>query len=325
MPAPMAHTGLQEPGLRAEFALVYRPRYESLMKDINEVIGEVTSDKLQEIYGYWESSIYPVRWDPGAPMPSKSILSRRFSVFNRDWARRVYLPRNYEDDQTGTTFTVARGLGLNWATLPERLFYQYITNSTDLDLLPAIPNSGDGNALYLTTTRFGDSGGNVVSQSSSWGTVQNVITDCFSVIQRYLDFQNTESQPQWSAADIAKGVKVFHGTDVTLVAQQAAKQMLTHSVVSSTGAAVSNILISAGVPFEFVNSQRITNTNGYFFLKDLPIELRPLFRQVREGMTEQQGNWETSDHTRDTGEPYLQFKSREGWGSAVPLATIRVS
>jgi hypothetical protein len=42
-------------------------------------------------------------------------------------------------------------------------------------------------------------------------------------------------------------------------------------------------------------------------------------------MTEAQGNWDISDHTRDTGEVYFQYHSREGWGSANARATIRIS
>ena len=320
----MQHGALLEPGLRNEFSQVYNPMYEGLRARIGEVIWlEATSDKLQEIYGFWNAPLYPVRWPEGSIIPSKGISSQRFSVINRDFGRRVYLPRNVEDDQTGTAYTVARNLARTWAILPELIFYQFIQAGTDNTLLPNVPNSADGNALYLTTTRYGSSSGNVVTVTGT-STVQQIITDVFSVIRRFQEFQNTESQPFFDALQTKK-MSVFHGTSLTQVMQQAEFQTMQHSLVTSTGAPVSNLLSDAKTDIAFVPSQRITGTSYYCFLRGLPDAMKPVIRQVRKGMNEAQGNWATSDHTRDTGQAYVQFDSREGWGSALAIGTIRVS
>ena len=324
MASPMAIGALTTQGLRSEFSMVYQPRYQGLIQRIGDIIWlDATSDKLQEVYGFLESPIYPVRWEPGNVISSKTILSQQFTIVNRDFGRRVYLPKNWQDDQTGSAWQVARSLGANWGTLAERIFYQYILNSTDPDLLPVVPNSADGSALYLTTTRFGDAGGNVVGQTGVT-TVQDVITDLFSVHERYQDFQNTESQPFWDPID-TQNIAVFYGTNLNLVMQQAKNQTRPHSVVSTTGAATTNLVLEGDVSFTFTASQRITNNNYFCFLRGLPSYMRPIVRQVRKGETEAQGNFATSDHTRDTGEPYVQFDSREGWGSALAIATIRGS
>ena len=328
MANPLAIGPLLTQGIKNEFALSYEPSYkgvEALLKDV--MWFDATSDKISELYGQWDSPIYPVRWDPGNMIGSKNVLSRQYRITNRDFGRRVYLPRNFEDDQTGQAMNVARGLGRNWARLPELIFYQYIGATSSNDLLAAVPNSADGNALYLASTRYGSSSGNVVSQTSSWTTVQNVITDVMTVKRRYMEFQDTESQPYWDPSDIEAGVCCFHGTSVTQVVEEVKRMSIVPigANTATSNAGVSNLLTAGALGVTWVNSQRITDTKGFFFLKGVPVEKRAIIRQVRKAPTEQIGNYETSDHTRDTGEPYIQFHSREGWGSMLAIATIRVS
>lgn len=325
---PLAIGPLLTQGIKNEFALSYEPSYkgvESLLKDV--IWFDATSDKISELYGQWNSPIYPVRWDPGNMIGSKNVLSRQYRVKNRDFGRRVYLPRNYEDDQTGQSMNVARGLGRNWARLAEKIFYQYITAATDNDLLATVPTSADGSALYISTTRYGSSGGNALTQTSSWTTVQNLITDIMAAKRRYLDFTDTESEPFWDPSDIEAGVTCFHGTDVTQVVEEVKRMNFVPigANTATSNAGVSNVLMAGGLGVTWVNSQRITDTAAYLFLRGVPVEKRPLVRQIRKAPTEQIGNYETSDHTRDTGEPYIQFHSREGWGSMLAIATIRIS
>lgn len=318
-------SALLVPGIRSEFALAYQPRYAGVVAAIGDVAWlDATSDKLLEIYGIIDAALHPVRWDPGRTIPTSSISGTNFTITNRDFGRRVKLPRNVDDEQTGNVIAVARMLGQRWGLIPERIFYQFIQGSTDPDLLPAIPNSADGNALYLATTRYGSSSGNVVGQTGS-STTQAVITDLYSAVRRFAEFQDQESQPFFDVSMIKGGISVFYGTSLTEVMEAVAVQTLTHSVVSTTGAAVTNIVIAGSVKWNFIPSQRITNSRLYLFLRGLPNELRPIVRQVRKGMTEAQGNWETSDYTRDTGEAYFQFHSREGWGSPNARGTIRIS
>lgn len=332
MSNPIAIGPLLTQGLRNEFATSYEPSYRGVEEMLKDIIWfDATSDKISELYGQYDSPIYPVRWDPGNAIGSKSILSRQYRIQNRDFGRRVYLPRNYEDDQTGQAMNIARGLGRNWARLPEKIFSQYIQGQTNNDLLPAVPNSADGNGLYISSTRYGSSDGNVVAQSGS-ATVQQIITDIYSVLRRFAEFQDTESEPYFDDSDIRRGMTIFYGTSLTLVFEQALNQMVIQSKIAgtsttdvSTSAGASNVLLASGRAVTPVSTQRITTSSYYCFLKGLPVEKRPIVRQVRKGQSESVGNWETSDHTRDMGEEYVQFRSREGWGSMLAIGTIRVS
>lgn len=319
-----AISALLTPGMKSEFALAYQPPYQTILEELGDIAWfDATSDKLFEVYGIIDSAVHPARWDPGRTIPSKKLGGTQFTITNRDFGRRILLPRNYDDEQTGQLMNVARTTGSRWVMLPERIFYQFIQAGTDPDLLPAVPNSADGNALYITTTRYGNSGGNGVSQTGST-TTQSVITDLYSGVQTFRQFQDTEGQPFFTPGQTKK-ISALYGITLTLVMEQVANQGLTHSVVNSTGAAVSNVAMMGTISWKFVPSQRITNTRIYLFLRDLPNMYRPVVRQVRKGMTAVQANWDISDYTRDTGEPYWQFHSREGWGSANARATIRIA
>lgn len=321
---PVGIGALLTQGIKNNFGYAYQSEYATIMNEINEVIAETTSDKISELYGAMQSALHPVRWLPETIIPSKGILSVQYRVQNRDFGRRVYLPRNYTDEQTGTVMSIARGLGSNWVLLPERIFFQYITNSTDNDLLLSVPTSVDGSALYVSTTRFGSSSGNIVSQTST-ATVQAIITDYFSIVRRYAEFQDTEGQPYWGNAAKRYGLSMFYGTSLTLVMEQAAKQLVTALAASTatSNAGISNTILASGIQTKWVDTQRITDSSYYTFLRNVPNEKRPLVRQVRKGTVEAVGNYSTSDMSRDTGEEYVQFDSREGWGSFYPISTIK--
>ena len=329
MPSPVNIGALLTAGLRADFSQSFTPRYQGVMARIGSVVGEVTSDKLTELYGALKAPIYPIRWDAGKEMPSKDVLSVQISVTNLDWGRRVYLPRNWEDDQTKTAWQVARGLGANWATLPERLFYQYIQAGTDPDLLPVLTTSYDGTALYSGSAREGATSGNIVTQTGS-ATVQQIITDFFSMDTRYYDLQNSESQPFWDASDL-NHYTLFYGTSINLVMMQAAKQMVVMNKIAgtsttdiSTAAGVNNTILASGKQVSWQMSQRITNSAIYSFLTGIPNEYRAVARQIRKGLNEAVGNWETSDHTRSTGQPYVQYDNRETIFSFLFQSTVKI-
>lgn len=318
---------LLEPCLRSEFTSVYTPIYKGVRDAIGECIWlDATSDKLQEVFGFMNAPLYMVRWPADSIIPSKAVGSQRFTIINRDFGRRAVLPRNVEDDQTGTAVKVAHGFALTAAILPEQIFYQYIQNGTDNTLLPTVPNSADGSALYISTTRYGSSSGNIVAVTST-STVQGLTTDIFSVQRRFIEFQNTESQPFFDASQVGN-MSIFFGSALTLIMRQAEMQTRVPWEVTAgangTGQTPSNILKEGGLNLRYINSQRITNSRYYCFLRGLDVAKRPITRMVRKGYTEFPGNFVNSDFSRDTGQTYVQADMREGWGSALAIGTISV-
>ena len=331
MPPTVQIGGLLEPGLRSEAAFVYRPRYEGVKATIGECIWmEATSDKLQEVFGFLEAPPYLTWWPADSPIPSGDIGSQRFTIINRDFGRRVNLPRNVEDDQTGTAYTFARMIAQTYALLPQECFYQILQeqayNGTTRPL-PVLPKWADGSDMFESTTRYGSSSGNQVSVSST-STVQGIITDIFSSVRRWQEFQNTQSREFFNNNETRR-FTVFHGPSLSLVMNQAEFQTRTPWEVTSgangTGQTPTSVLKEAGLDIKYVANQRISSTPYYLLMRGLEPALRPLWRQVRKGYTEWVGNFVTSDQSRDTGVTYVQADCREGYGAALAIGAIKVT
>lgn len=331
MPVPVQIGALLEPGLRNEAAFIYRPRYEGVKAQIGECIWmEATSDKLQEVYGFLEAPPYLTWWPDTSIIPSADFGSQRFTIINRDYGRRVNLPRNVEDDQTGTAMTFARMIAQTYALLPHEIFFQIIQeqafNGTTRPL-PVLPKWADGGDMFESSTRYGSSSGNIVTPTST-STVQGIITDIFSSVRRFQEFQNTQSREFFNAAE-TKNFTIFHSTAQTLVFNQAEFQTRTPweqtSGSNSTGQTPTNVLQESRLRIRYIPSQRITTATYYLLLNGIENALRPLWRQVRKGYTEWQGNFVTSDFARDTGMTYVQADCREGYGAALAVAAIKVS
>lgn len=331
MPANVQIGALLEPGLRSEAAFVYRSNYEGLKAQIGECIWmEMTSDKLQEIFGFIEATPYLTWWPADTIIPSADMGSQRFSIINRDFGRRINLPRNVEDDQTGTAMAMAREIAKTASLLPHECFFQIIQeqayNGTTRPL-PVLPKWADGGDMFETSTRYGSSSGNTVTITSA-ATVQGVITDIFSSVRRWQEFQNTQNREFFNAAE-TKNFTIFHSTAQTLVFNQAEFQTRTPWEVTSgsnsTGQTPTNILQEAKLRIRYIGSQRITTSTYYLLLNGLDNPRRPLWRQVRKGYTEWQGNFVSSDFARDTGITYVQADVREGYGGALAIGALKVA
>jgi hypothetical protein len=317
-------------GLRPEFMNVYRTTYKGVFDRLKDIVAmDLTSDKIQEIYGFLNAAPYPARWDRGTNISSSNMGSVQFTVPNYDWGHRIYIHDNdLQDDQTGSAYPMARQLGEHFATLVERIFFQVMQSTTDPNLLPVIPVAADGLGLYSGSARFGVSTGNQFTASGT-SSVAQVQADIYTIIQTYVNFQDTQSQPLFDPSTIREnGFKLIHGPALTLVMEQAEKAMIIPIGLNTatSNAGVSSVLLASGrgPNIQWENNQRITGSSYYSWLKGLPIEKRGFLRQIRQGFFESLGNWEVSDHTRDTGEIYLQYKTREGYGIAVPYNTIKV-
>ena len=318
---------LLTPGLLADLAYVYKTTYKGVYERLKDVVWlDATSDKLQEIRGYLNAAPYPERWDRGSTIAAAAMTSVQFTIPNQDWGKRIYLhDDDVQDDQTGSMWTMARDLGEHWATLPERVFYQTLQSTTDPTLLPTIPNAADGSAWFVGTSRFGVATGNQFSNTGQ--TINAILNDIFTIKQTYINQQDTQNQPLWDPTQIQeKGFRIFYGPSLTLVFSQALKANIIPIGANTTtsNAGITNFLLSDGTKVSAENNQRITGNSYYALLQGLPNEKRGFIRQIRQGFFESIANWETSDHTRDTGELYLQYKNREGYGLGVVFNSVKV-
>lgn len=337
MPNPAIAGPVLTAGLRGDFRDVYDKTYDDVKSQLGPVMEmDIPSNKLTEIYGYWESSTYPERWPRGMPIAEKAIRARQFTITNKDWGKRISWHENdRQDDQTQGLYDRARDLGEHFSTLAERVFFQILTATTDATLLDAIPNAADGAALYSSTdgdggNRFGVSGGNILT-GQVFTSGQSVRNAFWGGIQRLRSLQDTEGQPLWGERIFQQGVTIFFPISMWQAMSEAFIQARTAQVIQNVAAAenvaaaaVTNVVLDAGMKVTLVPSQRITaSTAIYLFLNGA--KRKAIFRQVRMPVRDAFATMDTSDSTRDTKVEYQQWDCREGYGVVIPYQTVKIT
>jgi len=319
-------------GLRTEFADTYSAIQNrqadsrlSMVMDLN-----VSATNRQHEFAYFEAAPHMEFWQRGTAIPTDAMDSVQFTVPVYTWARRVpWHKEDRKDDQTQSLFDVARMAGQSAALLPERFFFDLITGSTDT--LPAIPNAPDGAAMFATqdgnsTDRFGVSSGNLLS-GSGLASASAILTDYYNALEQFLLFQDGKGQPLLSSETVDAGVIICHAAADLEAFEEAFLQKRQGVVYGSNTAAStpSNIVQDASRNVTLWASSRLATGDFYIFLKEAP--KKPTFLLDREGVqefTSLEGD-NNSDHTRSTGEEYIQWERRAGAGIALPYGCIKIN
>lgn len=316
-------------GLRTEFADTYmainnRTADSRLAEVMDLGIG---ATNRQHEFAYFEAAPHMDYWRRGDTIPTDAFKSVQFSVPVYTWGRRVpWHKEDRKDDQTQSLFEMARMAGQSAALLPQRFFFDLLQGTTST--LPAIPLAPDGAALYATTAggspRFGATNGNLLTGTGT--TISTVLTDYYNAIEQFKLYQDGKGQPLLSDDMIDQGVIIIHGAGNTDLFEQAfMQQRQGFDLGGGAGVTPSNRVLDANRRVTLWGTQRIADNDWYVFLKAAP--KKPMFMLDREGVTEYtslEGD-NNSDHTRNTGEEYVQWERRAGAGIALPFGTIKIN
>lgn len=323
--------------LRRDFIATYKEVYRGSRERLNMVANvKIPSERLQEFFGYFEASPYPVRWPRGEKIAEKGFQSVQYSVTNFRWGRRVkWDADDRADDVLKDLFAQAKGVGQNWALLDELLFFQILTaNTADNDLLPSIPNAPDGAALHSATDGNGDdrfqiSGGNIITGSGVL-TGEAISDDFFSGTTRIGAFLNTEGKPLWARPILDMGFVCIFNQNNLKQFQEAFRQGRTVNIIQNVAAAenvaaaaVTNLILDSGQDITLWPTTFITDDDWFIFVKGNKI--KPIFTTEREGLTEKIATMDNSDSARDTNEEYIQWKSRGTGGVNLSYGTLKVN
>lgn len=329
-------------GLRTEFADTYgviRNRQSDgrlgLVMDLS-----VPATNREHDFAYLNAAPHMTYWRRGSTVPTAAMDSVQFKVKVYEWARRVPWSKfDRKDDQTQSLMDMARMAGESAALLDERLFFDLLTNTATN--LPAVPLAPDGVAMFNATdsganNRFGISGGNVVT-GTGVNAIVDVLENFYSVIVRFKQFQDGQSQPLLSDATIDGGFVILHAAADTEVMEEAFLQrrqgiVLTAGGVKSgsgdtavAGTTPTNIVHDSSRNVTLWGTSRLATGDWYVFLRNCP--KRATFILDREGVQEfssLEGD-NNGDHTRDTGEEYIQWERRIGGGIPLPYGAIKVN
>lgn len=324
--------------VRTAFLDTYAARYKGIEARLSKVMKlAVPSDKLTERYVYFESAPHPKRQPRGQEISTGSFRSRSFTVTNHDWSKMIEWHENDEaDDQTGGGLVrQARMVGGNFALLHERVYWQLQLGTTDADLLPAIPNAPDGAALYSATggdgaARFGATNGNLLG-GGGVATSAAVRTDLWKAVAQWRLFKDTtpEAQPLLQPEQIRSFVIEYNAQNDE-VFREAFKQPITLKALMNVAGAenvaaagVSNTILDAAIEIDLRPTQRVTDND--WFIKLVGVDHDSIFEQSRSPLEEILQTKQNSDIARRTGMVGIGWKSRSGYGIALPWDRIKIN
>ena len=312
-------------GLKNTFDNTWMRRYDGLQSRLGRVMEMgIQSTLITELYGYFETAPYPRFRKYGDAVESKPFRARTYEVENFSWD--ISIQWKQEDrifDQLRGLERMARQAGENFATLPERIFFQIIRGASDPLLLPVIPGAPDGASIYSATdgsgsARFGVTGGNIVT-GSGVATPDAVRSDFFDGLERFSQFQDPEGQPALDAGVIDGPVMIFFNVANWKVFAEAFVQGFT----LQGGAAVTNVVLDSGVSVTLVPTQRLTDNDWYMFLENA--DPKSIFEQVAKPLTEVVQVEENSDISRRTKEEAIFWNTLRGYGVNLPLGTVQIN
>lgn len=317
-------------GLRTEFDQTYSRMVKGVEAQLSRVMDlNIPSDKLSEIYGYYETAPHWKRWNRGEEIPRAGFRSRNFEVLNHDWGLAIDWHDNDEqDDQSKGLVSRVRQGAMDAALLAERVFFQILTGGTDNNLLPAVPTAPDGANFFATTAsssaRFGATGGNSLT-SSGISTPALIQADFFAAWSQFRKFLDTDSQPLFPASMVDRGVTIIYNVANEQVFRQAFMQTYNAQVfgANTAAAAPTNVILDSNMAVNLWSTPRITDNSWYIFLNNAPHKC--VFQQVRQPPRDNLWDMTNSDFSRRTKIKGMQWDARYGFGLALPYSAIKIS
>jgi hypothetical protein len=323
-----------DPGIRPDLVGVYANTYSGVMDKLRSyAVIDIAGTGREDLFAYAESLPYPTRQDRGRAPYTEGLRYVNGRIRHYAYALRMGVHvDDIDDDRTGQAAALMASTAQQFATLPERLVFQLITNTTDADLLPALPTAFDGTSLYNASNgaggdRFGVSGGNIVTGAAS-PAASDIREAIFDAHQRWIEFEDTKGEPLIDPSVLSEGIVVLYGPSINQEIAEAFVQARTLETSSSgtdfAAAAVSNVIMDAGIKYQLIESPRISTNDIYLFLQSSRVA-RPIVYSTRRELYTVTATEETSDYARDTNELFEQSRIRLGVRPVLPFGTLKIN
>jgi len=333
MPVQGSTVTANDPGILAKEAesatmLEFNRRLENQSPIIAGLLDVKDSEGTDEDYATVTSMPLPRIWAKGEARSWDSFDDVNVNVVNRKWQLGIPWNReDREDDRTGDVIRMAQAAGRRMGDIDERVALQIILGSTDIDLLPSIPNAYDGTALVSAAARFGNANGNTLT-GSGVATVNAIVDDLFLAQERYLSFQDTKGEPYFLPEDVIfSNMRIIAGASNLQVFTQAfTSDKIPAGVLTSTSnASTNNPFLVDGADMRSIAyfTPRITD-NDWFIYLDVPFA-KALIKQNRTPLESKLINSGNSDWADDHDKEGITFRMRRGYGVGAPQIFLKMN
>jgi hypothetical protein len=325
-PQNLSIPGSRTKGLMSNFVNLYFNRFKQDQARLVNVMGFIDSLNNARDETFWYPEAVPGfrRWDEGEPRTYGTVGDRTFTVSILKWEDAVQWKRIDEEDDLSRRLrphlqSIANKAGL----IDVEVFFQILTAGTDLDRLSSIPNAADGNALSSSSTRFGDTGGNIVTGSGA-ATTAAIKADYFEVRRRMNAFQDTQGELLHDDGIFDRGVTIIFG-DSNL---EKFAEAFGARTIQGVAAGIDNVLYLKETLQDKITlwaTSRITDDDWFVFLDDYPEKaIFALQRNDLGGLEEVYADENNSDFCRDNDVRRLLWRIRRGYGVALPYNMMKV-
>jgi len=315
----------------------FRETYDRLITTPHPLLPNVMrlalpSDGAFQREHYWESLPHPQRWDRGKDIPKDTFKGRVWTTKIIDWAISIPIHENdINDSRAGNILDRASEAASGFAVLVERIFFQLLAAATDALLLDSIPVCPDGAALFAATAngaaRFGKTGGNIV-QGDGIDNMEQIKSSFYKGMTQQLAFTDTKGLPQIPAAMIGQGYTVIYPIHLKEVFDEAfgsnlaLKLFLDSAGNPAAATAIQNMLNRGDTPVRLWGSPYITDDSWTMHLNGYPT--KSIYQYERQAPRDNISDMINSDKARNTKVIDVNFDSREGYGYALPIPSIKV-
>lgn len=292
-------------GALNQFENIYRLKKASVDAVMNRVVGRWTSNNAFEHYVLFDSIPMPHRWDRGMPRQRQAFDEYLLTIENLSFELTIPWHRyDEEDDQTQSIRSrIAQGAA-RFAYLEEKLFIEVLTGTASE--LNSIPNAWDGYSLFSTGggTRFGLSGGNILSGSSgAYSTPHDFLQDVNEVIAMFIQMKDTVNEPLFTPPELQNPLVIVPPALRENALQARNSQLM--GTPAGGGAMQSNVFKGT---FDVWVNNRLTGYDWYVVLQNA--DTKPIAIQTRQGIRNQLFNETNSHDLADTNIREIMWDNR---------------
>lgn len=309
-------------GALNQFESIYRTNKTAVDANLNRVVARWTSNNAFEHYVMFDSVPMPKRWDRGQSRRRQSFQEYLVTIENLAFELTIPWHRYDEDDDQTQSIRARVSQGAaRFAYLEEKLFVELITATPDD--LSYIPKCFDGYDLYSTGsgTRFGLTGGNILTGASGAGTTPlDFLSDFNRVMQMFIQMKDTKNQPYHESQYLNKPLVVVPPALRENAIKAQNQQMMAVRTGPSGGGMESNVFQGA---FDLWVNNRLTGYSWYVFLTNAPSKAIAI--QQRQGLRNNFFNEANSHDLADNNIREMMWDERKMIFPWNPHNTIKVN